>query len=92
MPELYAFYFPGISDEVKKPEFAGGVTLQDGSCGGQWRYPRNCLPGNGTCEYSVQWTYKGKKVIFDTFPSCEGMKAVSSQNESNIAEILLCRI
>lgn len=52
-----------FSDEVKKPEFAGGVTLQDGSCGGQWRYPRNCLLENGTCEYAIQWTYKGRKVI-----------------------------
>jgi len=58
-----ALYFTGILDEVKKPEFAGGVTLRDGSCGGQWRYPRNCLPENGTCEYAIQWTYKGKKVI-----------------------------
>lgn len=54
---------PNISDEVKKPEFAGGVTLEDGRCGGQWRYPRNCSPENGTCEYAIQWTYRGKKVI-----------------------------
>lgn len=52
-----------VSDETKKPEFAGGVTLQDGRCGGQWRYPRNCSPENGTCEYAIEWTYKGKKVI-----------------------------
>lgn len=52
-----------VSEETKKPEFAGGVTLEDGRCGGQWRYPRNCSPENGTCEYAIEWTYKGKKVI-----------------------------
>ncbi|XP_067212529.1 uncharacterized protein [Linepithema humile] len=48
-------------DEAKKPEFTGGATLQDGRCGGKWRYPRNCSPENGTCEYAIQWTYKGRK-------------------------------
>ncbi|XP_032671335.1 uncharacterized protein LOC116844219 isoform X3 [Odontomachus brunneus] len=48
-------------DEAKKPEFAGGAKLEDGSCGGQWRYPKNCSPENGTCEYTIQWTYKGRK-------------------------------
>ncbi|XP_018044703.1 PREDICTED: uncharacterized protein LOC108684748 isoform X3 [Atta colombica] len=47
-------------DEVKRPEFAGGVVSQDGICGGQWRYPRNCSPENNTCEYAIQWIYKDK--------------------------------
>jgi len=58
------------SDEVKRPEFAGGVVSQDGICGGQWRYPRNCSPENNTCEYAIQWIYKDKTVIFLIFPWC----------------------
>jgi len=84
-----------ILDEVKKPEFAGGVASQDGTCGGQWRYPRNCLPENGTCEYAIQWTYKGKKVIYLIFLwrslSCKRRQS-HFFDETDIMETFLRRI
>lgn len=43
---------------------SGDTNTQSGSCTGEWHYPRHCVPENGTCEYTIQWTYKGKKVAF----------------------------
>lgn len=44
----------------------GGVPMPISNCNGEWHYPRHCSPINGTCEYSIQWTYKERKVIFYT--------------------------
>lgn len=55
-----------FSDEKKKQEMINedGVPMPISNCSGEWHYPRHCSSINGTCEYSIQWTYKGRKVIF----------------------------
>lgn len=54
-----------FSDEKKKQEMTsdGDVMAPTANCNGEWHYPRHCSPANGSCEYSIQWTYKGRKVI-----------------------------
>ncbi|XP_063905310.1 uncharacterized protein LOC135124283 isoform X2 [Zophobas morio] len=55
----------GVFVSVKE----GNVTMNDtqkgdaSECGGEWRYPRNCDPFNGTCEYSVKWDVPRKDEI-----------------------------
>lgn len=41
----------------------GDALAPTSNCSGEWHYPRHCSPANGTCEYSIQWTYKGRKVF-----------------------------
>lgn len=57
-----------FSDEKKKQEMISedGVSMPISNCSGEWHYPKHCSSINGTCEYSIQWTYKGRKVIFYT--------------------------
>nr|XP_031827935.1 uncharacterized protein LOC116424971 isoform X3 [Nomia melanderi] len=50
-------------EEKRRQEMAanGDATMQAASCQGEWHYPRHCSPDNGTCEYSIQWTYKSRR-------------------------------
>ena len=52
------------ADEKGKAETGGGMTLEGGGCGGEWRYPRHCSPVNHTCDYQIKWLYKSRKVHF----------------------------
>ncbi|XP_078043273.1 DOMON-like domain-containing protein nahoda isoform X2 [Augochlora pura] len=49
-------------EEKNRPEMVNGeATMPVGTCHGEWHYPRRCSPENGTCEYSIQWSYKSRK-------------------------------
>lgn len=45
------------------------MPLEGGGCGGEWRYPRQCSPKNGTCEYRIKWQYKKREVNLENFKS-----------------------
>ncbi|XP_049881200.1 uncharacterized protein LOC126377502 isoform X3 [Pectinophora gossypiella] len=48
--------------EETKTSISGGVTpLENNKCGGQFRFPHDCSPSNGSCAYLATWEYLGLK-------------------------------